>query len=101
MRYSGTSDGATSELDFVVGIAGLASRIADQVSRSDGTVAQQAATLQTSIDDLNGRQTQVRARLDSSQDGAARAVRGDGAGALEDLCAGHVVDAADQCDERC
>ena len=65
LRYSGTDNSAASEVDFVVGIAGLATRIADQVSRSDGTVAQQTTTLQTSIDDLTGRQTQVQARLDS------------------------------------
>jgi flagellar hook-associated protein 2 len=64
-RYTGVTDSATSHIDFSVGVAGLASRIADSVSRTDGTVAQQTESLQSSIASLTSRETSIQARLDA------------------------------------
>ncbi len=65
--YTGSADVATSHMDFAVGIAGLAARVANQVTASDGTVATETAALQSSIADLTTRATSVQARLDQTK----------------------------------
>ncbi|HTE44460.1 MAG TPA: flagellar filament capping protein FliD [Gemmatimonadaceae bacterium] len=65
MRYAGTLNSATGHVDFAVGIAGLAGRIADQISATNGIAGQQAATLQSDIDSLTERQTTIQTRLDA------------------------------------
>jgi flagellar hook-associated protein 2 len=65
--YSGVADVATSHMDYAVGVAGLAARIANSVSSVDGTVALQTAALQKNIDDLATRATDIQARLDRTK----------------------------------
>lgn len=65
--YSGSADVATSHLDYAVGVAGLAGRIANSISATDGTVSLQTAALQKSIADLATRATSVQGRLDQTK----------------------------------
>jgi flagellar hook-associated protein 2 len=65
MTYSGTADTASTQVNFALGIAGLASRITDHISNAQGIVSQQTTAIQASITALNGRQTSIQARLDA------------------------------------
>lgn len=65
LRYAGTNDAATTHVDFAVGVAGMAARIADQLSATNGIVSQQTESLQSQIEALNRRQADVQSRLDA------------------------------------
>jgi flagellar hook-associated protein 2 len=67
MSYTGSTDVATGHIDFAVGIAGQAARVANSISATDGTVSVQTAALQKSIADLATRATSVQARLDQTR----------------------------------
>jgi flagellar hook-associated protein 2 len=67
MTYSGITDVATAHLDYAVGVAGQAGRIANSISATDGTVSVQTAALQSAIDQLTQRATDAQSRLDSTK----------------------------------
>jgi flagellar hook-associated protein 2 len=65
--YTGAIDSAAGHVDFTAGIAGAMSKVATNVSATDGTVANQTTALTADMDRLTTRQTDVQTRLDAKR----------------------------------
>lgn len=65
--YSGSSSSATAHVDYTKGLAGTLNDMTNAISATDGTVANQTTSLNSQVDQLTQRQTDIQSRLDAKR----------------------------------